>query len=97
MTLSVCQHVTHHAAPLPLLCWSTSCPWPQQPVGIANTVQRYHESRPLVPHLTPFEARLEAKIAEEEMAAAALQAGGAAVLQAGGAAGSTKKQLFDAQ
>jgi hypothetical protein len=48
-------------------------------------VQRYHESRPLVPHLTPFEARLEAKIAEEEVAAAAL------------AAGSTKKQLFDAQ
>jgi 6-phosphogluconolactonase/glucosamine-6-phosphate isomerase/deaminase len=32
-----------------------------------------------------FEARLEAKIAEEQVAAAAL------------AAGSTKKQLFDAQ
>lgn len=61
------------------------CPC-QQPVGIANTVKRYHESRPLRPHLTPFEARVEAKIAEEEVAAAVL---------AGDAGGSTKKQLFD--
>jgi hypothetical protein len=69
-----------------LLC-CLPCLW--QPVGIANTVKRYHESRPLRPHLTPFEARLEAKIAEEEVAAA--------VLQAGCAAGSTKTQLFDRQ
>ncbi|WIA31241.1 hypothetical protein OEZ86_001239 [Tetradesmus obliquus] len=63
-----------------------------KPVGIANTVRRYHESRPLVPHLTPFEARLEAKItAEDQVAAAVLQAG------AGAAAGSTRKQLFDGQ
>jgi hypothetical protein len=63
-----------------------------QPVGIANTVKRYHESRPLVPHLTPFEARLEAKIAEEEVAAAALAA---AASVPGAEPGSTKKQLFN--
>jgi hypothetical protein len=77
----------------PCCAGSLPAPCKQQPVGIANTVQRYHESRPLVPHLTPFEARLEAKIAEEEVAAAALAAGAGA----GSAAGSTKKQLFDAQ
>jgi hypothetical protein len=83
---SACCSCAAAAAPAALChCRTVS----RQPVGIANTVRRYQESRPLRPHLTPFEARLEAKIAEEVVAAAALQAGGAA--------GSTKKQLFDAQ
>lgn len=45
-----------------------------QPVGIANTVTKYQENKPVKAHLTPFEARLETKIAEEEVARAALQA-----------------------
>lgn len=64
-----------------------------QPVGIANTVTRYHESRPLRPHVTPFEARLEAKIAEEEVAAAVAASEGQPVLPCG--TNSTKKQLFN--
>lgn len=45
-----------------------------QPVGIANTVAKYQEHRPLEPRLTPFEARVEAKMAEEEVVRASVLA-----------------------
>ena len=41
-------------------------------MGIANTVTKYQEHKPLKPHLTPFEARVEAKMAEEQVASAAV-------------------------
>lgn len=41
-----------------------------QPVGIANTTNKYSESRPVRAHVTPFEKRLERKIAEETEAIA---------------------------
>jgi hypothetical protein len=43
-----------------------------QPVGIANTTNKYSETRPVRAHVTPFEKRVEAKIHEEELAAAQL-------------------------
>ena len=45
---------------------------PAQPVGIANTTNKYSETRPVRAHVTPFEKRVEAKIHEEEAAAAQL-------------------------
>ena len=73
-----------------------------QPVGIANTVSKYREKAPVTAHLTPFEARVEAKIVEEQVAAAV--ASGAsqadcAKARTGQAAcngGDTAKQLFAA-
>jgi hypothetical protein len=37
-----------------------------QPVGIPNTVSKYDPSRPLAPHVTPFERRVVRKLEEEE-------------------------------
>ena len=70
----------------PLLCCNHHV---LQPVGIANTVTKYQESRPLKPHLTPFEARVEAKMAEEEVVRAAVQSSGSV------GENSAIKQLFD--
>eukprot|EP00877_Chromochloris_zofingiensis_P012963 jgi/Chrzof1/7920/Cz02g41100.t1 len=47
-----------------------------KPVGIANTVRKYQESNPVLPHVTPFERRVERKIQEEQAAAAVLSDGG---------------------
>ncbi len=37
-----------------------------QTAGIDNTVARYKESRPVLPHATPFERRVERALLEEE-------------------------------
>ncbi|KAI8476867.1 MAG: hypothetical protein J3K34DRAFT_516138 [Monoraphidium minutum] len=47
-----------------------------KPVGIPNTASKYAPSQPLTQHVTPFERRVERKLAEEEEAVAALALGG---------------------
>ena len=42
-----------------------SCPSCLQAVGIDNTVKKYRENRPLHPHNTPFERRVEAEMERE--------------------------------
>jgi len=47
-----------------------------KPVGIPNTVSKYAPNRPLAPHLTPFERRVERKLEEEEEVIKQQQRGG---------------------
>jgi hypothetical protein len=75
---------------------------PPQPVGIANTVSKHSEQQPLVPHLTPFEQRIDKSLREERSVAAAAAASSAAAAAAarhtppgdGGGSSHIKIQLF---
>lgn len=94
----VLQAPNTHQAMIPAHAFSiapASCVVCLQPVGIANTVTKYQEHKPVKPHLTPFEARVEAKMVEEEVISAAVQATGSNGGSSMAADSGVKQLVFD--